>query len=270
MPELPEVETTRRGIAPHIEGQLVDSVVVRRDQLRYPVPKDFEQLMGARIHCVERRGKYLIVNTDYKHWLCHLGMSGSLRLVDGDTPYKKHDHLDIALANGRHLRYHDPRRFGLVVWAGTTPQAHPLLCKLGPEPLGHHFSGEHLYAKSRGRKGAVKNFIMDSQVVVGVGNIYASECLFLAGIHPKRAAGRVGLARYQALAQAIQTVLGDAITQGGTTLRDFVNSDGQPGYFAQQLRVYGRAQEPCPQCGSPIHTQVIGQRSSYFCKQCQR
>ncbi|MGM0564591.1 MAG: bifunctional DNA-formamidopyrimidine glycosylase/DNA-(apurinic or apyrimidinic site) lyase [Pseudomonadota bacterium] len=270
MPELPEVETTRRGIAPHLEQQRIERVTVRQPRLRYPVPADFDRLAGATIDAVKRRGKYLIFKSAAGDWLCHLGMSGSLRLVGGGEPLKKHDHIDIALASGRHLRYHDPRRFGLVLWAGEEPLDHPLLVKLGPEPLGDAFSGDDLYRRSRGRKGAVKAFLMDSATVVGVGNIYASESLFLAGIHPSRPAGRISAERYRRLAECVRQVLGEAIEQGGTTLRDFVNGDGQPGYFAQRLRVYGRAGQACPGCGEAIRQRVIGQRASYFCPLCQR
>ncbi|AOS96274.1 Formamidopyrimidine-DNA glycosylase [Microbulbifer aggregans] len=271
MPELPEVETTRRGLAPHLEGHIVRSAVVRQRSLRWPVDPDFERhIAGARILRLERRAKYLLVHTDRGCAIWHLGMSGSLRLVRPDAEVRKHDHIDWILDSGWHLRYHDPRRFGALLWTTGDPEAHDLLSHLGPEPLSEEFNGEYLFTASRGRRQSVKTFVMDGRIVVGVGNIYASEALFLAGIRPDRPAGGISRARYLRLADAIKQVLASAIEQGGTTLRDFVGGDGQPGYFAQRLNVYGRTGQPCRKCGRPVRDQVLGQRSTFFCGSCQR
>jgi formamidopyrimidine-DNA glycosylase len=271
MPELPEVETTRRGIAPHLTGRRVRAVVVREPRLRWPVPAALvEGLTGARIAAVERRAKYLLLRTARGTALLHLGMSGSLRLLKADTPAGKHDHLDLVLDTGRCLRLTDPRRFGAALWCEGDGHDHALLSGLGPEPLSDAFDADHLHAAMHGRKLAVKALIMDAHVVVGVGNIYASESLFLAGIHPQRAAGRIGRARCERLVQTIKQVLTEAIAAGGTTLRDFVGGDGKPGYFAQELRVYGRNGEPCRACGAPIRQITTGQRSTYYCPRCQR
>ncbi len=271
MPELPEVETTRRGIAPHIEGQTVNDVIVRHHQLRWPLPWGLKRkLSGHTINAVSRRAKYLLLSFDHGTLLLHLGMSGSLRIIEAGTPAEKHDHLDIVFSNGKALRLTDPRRFGAVLWTKEAPEEHELLSRLGPEPLGEAFNGERLYHLSRSRKGSIKQFIMDGKIVVGVGNIYASEALFLAGINPKTVAGRVSRARMERLATAIRQVLAAAIEQGGTTLRDFVGGDGKPGYFAQQLNVYGREGEPCHHCGTRIKQLTQGQRSSYYCPRCQR
>ena len=227
MPELPEVETTCRGIAPHILNRTVQDVIVREARLRWPVPGRLKQtLVGARFKEVNRRAKYLLLETDRGILMIHLGMSGSLRIMPADTPPLFHDHIDLVLNNGYCLRYHDPRRFGSFHWLKQLE--HPLLDHLGPEPLLDTFDGAHMYQCSRRRRVPVKQFVMDGKIVVGVGNIYANEALFMAGIHPARAAGRVALARYEVLAQSIKTVLGDAIEQGGTTLRDFVGGDGSP------------------------------------------
>jgi len=270
MPELPEVETTRRGISPHIEGQNVLEVIVRQGRLRWPVTRGLNQkLSGQVIRRTERRGKYLLIETGNGSLIIHLGMSGSLRIVEAGAAPRKHDHVDLVLGNGKCLRFHDPRRFGAILWS-RTPLRHELIRGLGPEPLGEDFNGDYLFRLSRGRKLAVKNFIMDSHVVVGVGNIYASESLFMAGIRPGVAAGRISRARYEALATAIMTVLDRAIREGGTTLRDFVREDGQPGYFAQSLNVYGRDGQPCRTCGAVIRKKTIGQRSSYYCPDCQQ
>jgi formamidopyrimidine-DNA glycosylase len=243
---------------------------VREGRLRWPVPDPLPELMcGQRIDAVRRRAKYLLFQLESGELLVHLGMSGSLRLVDAGEAPGRHDHIDIVLDSGRALRYNDPRRFGCMLWvpAGET---HPLLAHLGPEPLSDTFDGELLYRLSRGRKGPVKNFIMDGKIVVGVGNIYANEALFHAGIRPERAAGRISAARYQRLAQEIKTVLAVAISRGGTTLRDFVGGDGKPGYFAQELSVYGRAKQPCKNCGEPLKEVRLGQRTTVFCRTCQR
>jgi formamidopyrimidine-DNA glycosylase len=264
MPELPEVETTRRGIAPHIEGQKIEQVVIRQPRLRWPIPRGLRgRLQGKTIHQVRRRGKYLLIETDKGSMIIHLGMSGSLRIVDSSLPPRKHDHVDICLTNGKCLRFHDPRRFGTLLWS-SNPLHHELIDNLGPEPLSDDFNPEHLFRLSRGRRLAVKNFIMDSHVVVGVGNIYASEALFMAGIRPTIAAGRITRQRYALLVKAIKDVLSRAIKEGGTTLRDFVREDGNPGYFAQSLNVYGRAGEPCHACGTTIRKKHIGQRSSFY------
>ncbi|MBK1720064.1 bifunctional DNA-formamidopyrimidine glycosylase/DNA-(apurinic or apyrimidinic site) lyase [Thiocystis violacea] len=274
MPELPEVETSLRGIRPHLEGQSIDRLLVREARLRWPVPADMaERVDGQAIRSLSRRSKYLLIELERGTLLIHLGMSGSLRVVPVDSPLKRHDHLDLILSDRRCLRFHDPRRFGLFLWIPQSPLVaiaeHPLLRDLGPEPLGADFDGERLHDLSRSRRIAVKPFIMDAAVVVGVGNIYANESLFLAGIHPERACGRIGLDRYRRLAEVIRSVLNAAIEQGGTTLRDFVREDGQPGYFAQSLRVYGREGEPCQVCGTPIRQRRIGQRSSFYCPRCQ-
>jgi len=271
MPELPEVETTCRGIRPHLLDRRVTAVVVRERRLRWPVPEALEQRMPrARIRSVERRAKYLLVGTDAGTLILHLGMSGSLRVNPSATPAGRHDHLDIVLDNGKVLRFHDPRRFGSALWTQGDPLEHPLLSRLGPEPLGDAFTGAHLHRCSRGRRTSVKAFVMDATVVVGVGNIYASEALFTSGIHPLRAAGRIALPRYERLAEAVRTTLVQAIEAGGTTLRDFLGVDGEPGYFSQVLAAYGRAGLPCPRCGTPIARRVIAQRASYLCPRCQR
>lgn len=270
MPELPEVETTRRGIEPHAKGLQIDAVEVRDRRLRWPVSREVETLLpGALIEEVERRGKYLLFRTDAGSLIVHLGMSGSLRVVSANEPLQKHDHVDICLVGGQILRYNDPRRFGCILWTGTEPLEHELLRKLGPEPLESDFTEQYLYGRSRGRKAAIKTFIMDSHVVVGVGNIYANEALYLAGIHPARAAGRISRARYRELVTAIKEVLAAAVKQGGTTLRDFVGGDGKPGYFKQQLNVYDRAGKPCMGCGRELRESRLGQRSTVYCGHCQ-
>lgn len=271
MPELPEVETTRRGIEPHVKGKEVRGVTVRHRGLRWPIPEDLEErLCGTRITAVRRRGKYLVFDTPRGHLLVHLGMSGSLRIAGPNDELRKHDHVDIHLPGGRSLRFHDPRRFGCFLWVEGEAEQHPLLAELGPEPLSDAFNADYLYERSRKRSAPVKLFIMDSHIVVGVGNIYASEALFLAGIRPGRAAGRVTRAEYARLAEAIKTVLQKAIIAGGTTLRDFAQPDGAAGYFAQQLNVYDRAGEPCRVCATEIRHRVMGQRATYFCPACQK
>lgn len=270
MPELPEVETTRRGIAPYVEGHRITRVLLRRADLRWPIPRAIRTaLPGQRIDAVERRAKYLLLHTGAGSALLHLGMSGSLRVLAPETPVGAHDHYDLALDSGRVLRYTDPRRFGCLLWQAPG-KVHPLLAGLGPEPLGAAFDGDHLWALSRGRSAAVKTFLMDQGVVVGVGNIYASEALFAAGIHPKRAAGEVSRARYARLADEVKRILAHAITRGGTTLRDFLAPDGAPGYFEQELAVYGRAGEPCRACGTEVRAVTLGQRSTFYCPRCQR
>ena len=270
MPELPEVETTRRGIEPHLRGQRIRPVLGRDRRLRWPVPEDLDvRASGQRVMAVERRAKYLLLRLESGTLIVHLGMSGSLRLVADDAPGGKHDHLDLLLEEGPRLRYTDPRRFGAWLWSDD-PLHHVLLAGLGPEPLGEGFDGERLYRLSRGRSVAVKPFIMDNAVVVGVGNIYATEALFAAGIDPRRAAGTVSRARYGRLADEIRRVLAHAIERGGTTLRDFVGGDGKPGYFQQELFAYGRGGEFCRHCGSTLREVRLGQRASVYCARCQR
>jgi len=269
MPELPEVETSCRGISPYVTGERVDNVVVRERRLRWPIATEVdENLAGSCIESVGRRAKYLLLNTEGGSAIIHLGMSGSVFIVERDTPAGVHDHFDIELTSGKALRFRDPRRFGSLHWAAD-PLQHKLLRDLGPEPLGDEFCGTYLWDRSRGRRIAIKQFIMNAGVVVGVGNIYASESLFLAGINPRRAAGRIAKARYDLLADVIKTVLSKAIKAGGTTLRDFYGSDGEAGYFQQELEVYGRDGEPCSRCDRPISSVVQGQRSTYYCRNCQ-
>lgn len=271
MPELPEVETTVRGVAPHVSGQVVTALEVRNPSLRWPVPDDLADLIvGQTIRAVSRRAKYLLFAFDAGHMLIHLGMSGSLRMVAPSTPLKTHDHLVFSLGNGMQMRYHDPRRFGCVLWTSAAVDEHDLIAHLGPEPLSDDFDAAYLYKLSRGRKLASKLFIMDSKVVVGVGNIYANEALFAAGINPNKAAGKLTKPACERVVAEIKKVLAAAIQQGGTTLRDFVNSDGQPGYFKQTLAVYGRGAQPCVSCGEVLKEIRLGQRSTVFCRHCQR
>lgn len=275
MPELPEVETTRRGLAPHVEGRRVLGVVLRRPDLRWPIPAEIERFLpGQRIQTVRRRAKYLLLDTTAGSALLHLGMSGSLRILPASAPVREHDHVDLRLSGsagqrGRVLRFNDPRRFGCLLWQ-PAGEVHPLLQGLGPEPLGVAFDGDYLHARSRGRKAPVKSFLMDQRIVVGVGNIYAAEALFAAGISPLRAAGQVSRERYQLLADAVRRILQQAIDRGGTTLRDFLAPDGAPGYFEQELAAYGRGGEPCPRCRRPLRQADIGQRSTVWCAHCQR
>lgn len=271
MPELPEVETTRRGIEPHVLGKMIVDVVVRNPRLRVPVSKTLARtLRGQSIRTVSRRGKYLLLRFPTGTLILHLGMSGSLRIVHRGTPPRPHDHLDLVFDTDKALRLHDPRRFGLAVWTCDDPFVHPLLAGLGPEPLGDAFDGTWLYGRSRGRRISIKQFIMDGHVVVGVGNIYASESLFRAGIRPLRAAGRLTRAECARLAAAIRDVLAAAIAQGGTTLRDFVREDGAPGYFSPHLDVYGRDDQPCHRCGTAIRRAITGGRTAWWCPRCQR
>lgn len=271
MPELPEVETTCIGISPYIKGKTVTEVTVRNRQLRWPVPRGLKnKLVDHVINGVERRAKYLLLRFDHGCLIMHLGMSGSLRIITDGSPPQKHDHIDLTFNSGTVLRFRDPRKFGSVHWTDDDPLGHFLLTHLGPEPLSNELDGYYLYTKSRGRKQSVKTFIMDSRIVVGVGNIYASESLFSAGILPKRQAGKISRERYEKLAGAIKQVLEKSISVGGTTLRDFASGEGQPGYFAQELKVYDREGEPCWNCGSPVKQCRTGQRSTYYCAQCQR
>jgi len=269
MPELPEVETSRRGIEPHIIDTLISRVVIRDRRLRWPVSDDIDRnLPGQVVTSVTRRAKYLLINTRKGTAILHLGMSSSVSIVDHDTPAGVHDHVDIDFATGKTLRFRDPRRFGSLHWTKDV-RHHWLLEKLGPEPLGDEFHGDYLRQKSRGRRVSIKQFIMNAFIVVGVGNIYASEVLFLSGIHPRRSAGRIANGRMTLLVDSIKTVLERAIAAGGTTLKDFSGGDGEPGYFQQQLEVYGRAKESCRRCEREISLIVIGQRSTFYCKNCQ-
>ena len=270
MPELPEVETTRKGIAPYVVGETIKKIVVRQPQLRWRVPEKLQKnLSGATIHKLSRRAKYLLFYTDNGCLIMHLGMSGSLRLLTTSVTATKHDHVDLIFTSGSILRFRDPRRFGCMLWTDADPDEHRLLQDLGPEPLGKHFNADYLYTLSRGRKTAIKNFIMNSHIVVGVGNIYANEILYLSGIHPLRAAGRISKNNYKKITSATRQVLGDALKKGGTTLRDFVDSNGNPGYFRHELKVYGRAELPCLKCRCPVKSIRQGQRSTYYCPNCQ-
>ena len=269
MPELPEVEVSRLGISPHLIGQPIKRVVVRHKQLRWLVPDEVHQAEGLRVNDVRRRAKYLFIDTDAGSIILHLGMSGKLRIVNSDTPVIKHDHLDIVLANGVCLRFNDARRFGACLWQDVSEPEIGMIAALGPEPLTADFDGQRLYDLSRTKSVAVKNFIMDNKVVVGVGNIYANEALFIAGIDPRKAAKKVSKKTYLALGDIIKDVLAKAIEQGGTTLKDFTQADGNPGYFAQHLRVYGRKGEACEVCASEIQSVTLGQRNTFFCEQCQ-
>lgn len=269
MPELPEVETSRRGIEPWILDRTIAKVIIRDGRLRWPVDTGIaRKLRGQAITSVRRRAKYLLVGTQNGTVILHLGMTGSVFIVDRDTPAGIHDHIDIEFDSGKTLRFRDPRRFGSFHWS-RDPLAHPLLAGLGPEPLSNDFTGAYLWAKARKRRVSVKQFIMNARIVVGVGNIYASESLFLAGINPKRAAGRIALHRYDALADSIKDVLQRSIRAGGTTLRDFYGGDGEPGYFRQQLEVYDREGEHCRTCNSVIRAITQGRRSTFYCTRCQ-
>lgn len=271
MPELPEVETTLRGILPHVLGRFVTAMAIRNPRLRYPVDSDLPQrLVGGRVDTITRRGKYLLLGIAGGHLLIHLGMSGSLRVVDSGTAPEIHDHVDLVLSSGLTLRYTDPRRFGLWLWHEGEPVQHFLLRSQGPEPLESEFTATYLWKRSRTKTVPIKSFVMDSKVVVGVGNIYANEALHLAGIHPLRQAGRISLPRYENLHNTIRRVLDGAIAQGGTTLRDFVGGDGKPGYFSQSLKVYGRGGQPCYGCGRALKEIRLGQRSTVYCSHCQR
>lgn len=270
MPELPEVETTRRGLLPKLAGKMLKQVIVRDARLRWPVPDDLNaQLSGRKLLVISRRGKYLIFDFGGIYQLVHLGMSGSLRFVEIHEPASVHDHVDWVFASNITLRLRDPRRFGAVLLT-SDPASYPLLSHLGPEPLDAEFTGAVLHAASRGRKTAIKNLIMDSRVVVGVGNIYASESLFRAGIRPGRAAGRLTRQDCEKLASAIKTTLQNAVKAGGSSLRDYVSSDGELGYFQLHTKVYDRAGLPCKVCGTTIQRRVLGQRSTFYCPACQK
>jgi formamidopyrimidine-DNA glycosylase len=271
MPELPEVETTCRGIRGALVGRTVRAFDLREPRLRWPVAAGLgDAIVGQRVVGVRRRAKYLLIELERGTLIAHLGMTGNLRVLDWPSPRLLHDHYDVVLDSGRCLRFNDPRRFGSLHWTTEPPEIHPLLAALGPEPLEPGFDAGHLARRARGRRTAVKLFLMDQRVVVGVGNIYASEALFRAGVRPRRAAGPVRLVEWDRIAQAIRDVLQEAIREGGTTLRDYVNAEGRPGYFRQQLYVYERTDEPCRRCATPVRHVVQGQRSTYYCPQCQR
>jgi formamidopyrimidine-DNA glycosylase len=270
MPELPEVETTRLGLVPRVVGRRIGKVVVREPRLRWPVPRDLaSRLRGCEVRSIRRRGKYLLFDCGSGHLLVHLGMSGNLTVVPAGSVARPHDHVDIALDSGDLVRFNDPRRFGAVLWIDE-PERHPLLAGLGMEPLEEAFSGEALHRLARGRRLPVKQFLMDARIVTGIGNIYASEALFAARIHPARAAGRISLARFRVLAGAIHSTLSRALAAGGSTLRDYVGSDGSPGHFQREYAVYGRNGSPCPACGAPIRVARHSGRSTFFCAKCQR
>lgn len=275
MPELPEVETTRLGLLPRLTGKRVDKLVVRDRRLRWPVPDGLEtRLAGMTIETLHRRGKYLLLPVakakQRGHLLIHLGMTGTLRVVSRDTPVDKHDHVEASLSDGNLLRYRDPRRFGSWLWTGADWQSHPLMRNLGVEPLDEAFTGRHLWSAARGRRAPVKALIMDSHIVTGVGNIYANEALFRAGIRPAAQAGSVSLARYERLVANIREVLDEAIAAGGSSIRDYVGSDGAPGWFQLRYAVYGRAGEPCRSCGTPVRVSRDQQRATFHCPQCQK
>ena len=271
MPELPEVETTRRGIEPHIIHQQISRFTVRCGKLRWPVDHDLSASLPTQtLQRVERRGKYLLLHVDQGVLIWHLGMSGSLRIVPAKEPVKTHDHIDLVFQSGTVLRFNDPRRFGCVLFTDEPPDQHPLLRHLGPEPLNESFDGNYLFTRSRKRSQAVKTWIMDAKVVVGVGNIYANEALFNARIHPLKAAGKLSKSQCHLLSDEIKKVLSYAITRGGTTLRDFVGGDGKPGYFAQELAVYGRGGEPCQGCGKQLLEKRLAQRTTVYCSRCQK
>ncbi len=270
MPELPEVETVLQGLKPHLEGKTVTDVVVRQPKLRWPIPSDLLQHIGQKpIGTLSRRAKYLLIPIEAGNIIFHLGMSGSLSVVDREAPPMRHDHVDIILSNTKALRYTDPRRFGCLLWTDEAPSEHALLKHLGPEPLTGDFSENYLYQIIQKRKTAIKTLLMNNQVVVGVGNIYAAEALFIAEVHPLTEAHLLPKPACGRLVSAIKQVLSAAIKQGGTTVKDFINSEGKPGYFAQALQVYGRAGLPCIKCENPLHTMKMGQRSTVFCNTCQ-
>ncbi len=269
MPELPEVEVTRRGIAPLVTGRRITGIAVREPRLRWRVPAALSSLAGRTVRAVRRRAKYLLIDCDGGHLIVHLGMSGSLRVLARGTPPGKHDHFDLLLGD-RLLRLRDPRRFGAVLWTVKPVEAHRLIRHLGIEPLTRALDAARLHALTRARRTAIKQFLMDARRIVGIGNIYANEALFRAGIHPRTRAGRLSLARCERLAAAIQDTLREAIRAGGSSLRDFVGSDGKPGYFQQRYRVYDRAGEACRRCGTPIRRIVQAQRASFYCPLCQR
>jgi formamidopyrimidine-DNA glycosylase len=277
MPELPEVETTCAGIRPHLLNSRISNLVVRETRLRWPVDKDLKKIIEKKkLFAVTRRAKYILLHLEKNKsqekgiLVIHLGMSGSLRILDRESEHRKHDHIDINFNNGKLLRFHDPRRFGAVIWIQDDLDQHKLFKHLGPEPLSEQFSGDYLYLKSRKRKLSVKQFIMDAQVVVGVGNIYANEALFASGIHPNRDAGSLSKKSANDLVDEIKQILSLAITRGGTTLKDFENPEGNPGYFSQNLKVYGRKGAPCPKCQNNLKEIRLNNRTTVFCPKCQK
>ncbi|QIR15951.1 bifunctional DNA-formamidopyrimidine glycosylase/DNA-(apurinic or apyrimidinic site) lyase [Shewanella aestuarii] len=270
MPELPEVEVTRQGVSPYLVNQTVGDLIIRNGSLRWPVPDMARNIIGQTINSVRRRAKYLLIDTDAGITIVHLGMSGSLRILPHTAPVEKHDHIDLLLQNGHILRFNDPRRFGAWLWYELPEEAHPLLAKLGPEPLSEDFNVAHLQAKLAGKKKAIKLCLMDNHIVVGVGNIYANEALFAAGIHPQAPAGNIDIERLTILVTEVKQILAHAIKQGGTTLKDFTNADGKPGYFAQKLHVYGRGGDTCTACGNLLSEIKLGQRTTVFCGLCQQ
>ena len=269
MPELPEVETTLRGLQPHLLNRTIATIDIKQPKLRWPVPDEILQLKGATIHSLSRRAKYLLIYTNKGNMIWHLGMSGSMRMLSEHEPGNKHEHIKITLDDGSSLRYIDPRRFGALLFTNSDPLLHKLISKLGPEPLSEEFTAEYLQQQCAGKTTAIKNLIMDGHVVVGTGNIYACESLFLSGINPKTKASRISIKRLEKLVESIKSVLQQAIQQGGTTLQDFTQTNGQPGYFAQRLNVYGNKAQ-CPVCGKTIKRITQGQRSTFYCTHCQQ
>lgn len=269
MPELPEVETVRAGISPHLIGKRVRGVEVRNERLRYPITPEIEKLYGEMIHKVERRAKYLILYTDQYKVLIHLGMSGAIRILEDDFELKKHDHFILRIEDEKVLIYNDPRRFGFILIYGVNEPI-PFLEKLAPEPLSEEFNVDYLFPKLKGRTRPIKSLLMDQEFIVGAGNIYANESLFMSGIHPERPANNLNKAEVGRLVDEVKKVLKRAIIQGGTTLKDFTTPDGSPGYFAQELLVYGQKEQPCVLCGTKIERIVLGNRATYFCPECQK
>lgn len=268
MPELPEVETTRRGIRNHLSGQRIEKVILRETRLRWPISRQVSKLAGRHIREVSRRGKYILMELDRGNLIWHLGMSGSMRILPAGAAVADHEHVELQLGNGQALKYRDPRRFGALLYCHRDPLQHRLLRQLGPEPLGEDFDADYLYQRCRNRSAAIKTVLMNSHIVVGVGNIYASEALFVAGIRPTRAARRISRQRIEKLVSAVRDTLSTAIEYGGTTLQDFTQADGKPGYFRHELQVYGNRGE-CKVCARPVRHLVQGQRSSYYCPGCQ-
>ncbi|ABR73398.1 formamidopyrimidine-DNA glycosylase [Actinobacillus succinogenes] len=269
MPELPEVETAKNGITPYLDGFYIEKIIVRQPKLRWEVSPELSQISHQKVTALSRRAKYLIIHTAQGYIIGHLGMSGAVRIVSPDSPVNKHDHLDIVMNNGKIMRYNDPRRFGAWFWTENLDEF-PLFAKLGPEPLSGEFNSDYLFKKSRKKPTAVKSFIMNNAVVVGIGNIYANEVLFQCGLHPEKPAGKITKTQAALLTETIKKELTRAIAQGGTTLKDFLQPDGKPGYFVQELQIYGKKGCPCPKCGQKIESFTVGQRNSYVCLHCQK